>query len=326
MEEGGHPHLRLGRRRQRSVARRAARRGNAHGATANRPRGARELAHVRNSGRGDRSERLTCHPGRCCLSCERPSLHRRCERSPRPRSLVSHEGRRRCHHSGAMDALSAFSARDTLCLTRRDLLVTGVSPRAIASSVHAGVVVRARRGVYCPASAPRHVIRALRVGGLAACTTAAETFGFWVPENRITEVWLPHQASRLRSPDSRRLPLAHADRARLSTHWKPLMHPAAASSWRVGAQDAILQVLGCLPRELAIAVLDSALAAGAVGGFELDAVAGRLSARRRPWLALEPAQVQRHSCGWPCATQVFESPLKSGFRAWVASTCSSARR
>ena len=45
------------------------------------------------------------------------------------------------------------------------------------------------------------------------------------------------------------------------------MHPAAASSWRVGAQDAILQVLGCLPRELAIAVLDSALAAGAVGGF-----------------------------------------------------------
>lgn len=64
------------------------------------------------------------------------------------------------------------------------------------------------------------------------------------------------------------------------------MHPAAASSWRVGAQDAILQVLGCLPRELAIAVLDSALAAGAVGGFELDAVAGRLSARRRPWLAL----------------------------------------
>ncbi|MFL0713489.1 MAG: hypothetical protein ACJLS2_13525 [Microcella pacifica] len=54
----------------------------------------------------------------------------------------------------------------------------------------------------------------------------------------------------------------------------------------MGAQDAILQVLGCLPRELAIAVLDSALAAGAVGGFELDAVAGLLSARRRPWLAL----------------------------------------
>ncbi len=183
-----------------------------------------------------------------------------------------------------MDALTAFSVRSTLCLTRRELLALGVSPRAIASAVHAGVVVRARRGVYCPGTAPKHVIMAIRVGGLAACTTAAETFGLWVPERRITEVWLKHTASRLRSPHNRRVSLAHADRSRLHTHWEPLLDPLAATSWRVGAHDAVVQCLRCLPRELATAVLDSALHLGVVGSHELAALAGRVQARRRWWL------------------------------------------
>ena len=166
------------------------------------------------------------------------------------------------------------------------MLALGVSPRSIASAVHANLVIRARRGVYAPASAPRHVVRALRVGGLAACTTAAESFGLWVPEQRMTEVWLPRQASRLRSADSRRIPLALADRSRLRTHWHPLADPSATTSWRVGRFDAVAQCLRCLPRELAIAVLDSALRTGALRPHELPALESVLPERSRPWVLL----------------------------------------
>ncbi|MBX9717472.1 MAG: DUF559 domain-containing protein [Microbacteriaceae bacterium] len=185
-----------------------------------------------------------------------------------------------------MDALTAFSVRWTLCLTRAELLALGVSPRSIAASVHAGLVIRARRGVYAPASAPTHVVRALRVGGLAACTTAAESFGLWVPEQRLTEVWLPRQASRLRSAHSRRVPLALADRTHLRTHWHPLVDPRTADSWRVGRLDAVAQCVRCLPRELAIAVLDSALSVGAIGAHELPGIEAVVPNDRRPWVSL----------------------------------------
>lgn len=185
-----------------------------------------------------------------------------------------------------MDALAVFAAHSTLCLTRRELLSAGVSPRSISAAVHAGVVIRARRGVYCPAITPRHVVRALRVGGLAACTTAAESYGLWVPERRITEVWLPHRASRLRSPENRRVPLAHADRSRLRTHWRPLHDQLSADSWRVGGFDAVAQCLGCLAREWAIAVLDSALGNGVVGSHELAALEAVVPVDRRQWVRL----------------------------------------
>lgn len=166
------------------------------------------------------------------------------------------------------------------------MLTLGVSPRSLAASVHAGQVIRARRGVYTPAAAPRHVVRALRVGGLAACTTAAESFGLWVPEQRMTEVWLPRQASRLRSAHSRRVPLALADRTHLRTHWHPLIDPCAADSWRVGRLDAVAQCVRCLPRELAIAVLDSALSVGAIGAHELPALEAVVPGGRRAWVSL----------------------------------------
>jgi very-short-patch-repair endonuclease len=189
-----------------------------------------------------------------------------------------------------MDALTAFSVRSTLCLSRRELLALGVRPRAIAAAVHAGAVIRARRGVYSPARAPRHVVRALRVGGLAACTTAAESFGLWVPEQRLTEVWLPRRASRLRSADSRRVPLVLADRSHLRTHWRPLVDPRATESWRVGPFDAVAQCMRCLPREFAVAVLDSALNIGLIGAHELPALQAAMPNERRPWVHLADAR------------------------------------
>lgn len=185
-----------------------------------------------------------------------------------------------------MDTVSAFSVRSTFCLTRAELLALGVSPRSIAASVDAQLVIRARRGVYTPATSPRHVVRALRVGGLAACTTAAESFGLWVPEQRLTEVWLPRQASRLRSADSRRIPISLADRSRLRTHWRPLADPAAKETWRVGRFDAVAQCMRCLPRDAAMAVLDSALSLGAIGAHEVRALEAVVPSDRRSWIHL----------------------------------------
>lgn len=224
------------------------------------------------------------------MSCERRPVT---GRSPTSLSQMVMSGGSRptaSSHSSGMDALTAFSVRSTLCLSRAELLALGVSPRSIAASVHAGLVIRARRGVYAPASAPPHVVRALRVGGLAACTTAAESFGLWVPEQRLTEVWLPRQASRLRSAHSRRVPLALADRSQLRTHWHPLVDPRAANSWRVGQLDVVAQCVRCLPRELAIAVLDSALSVGIVGAHELPALEAVLPKDRRPWVSLADAR------------------------------------
>jgi hypothetical protein len=164
-----------------------------------------------------------------------------------------------------MDAPSAFGSRSTFSLTRQELLSGGVSARAIASAVRAGAVIRARRGVYCPVTAPVHVIRALRVGGLAACTSAAESLGLWVAEQRHTEVWLSRNASRLRSPDHPRIPLTQAGRFALRTHWAPLLDDAAATSWRMGVLDAVAQCLVCVPRAFALAVRDSALHTAEIG-------------------------------------------------------------
>ena len=185
-----------------------------------------------------------------------------------------------------MDALTPFALGSTLCLSRRDLLAAGVTPRAVAAAVHSERLIRARRGVYLPSTAPERVVKAVRVGGLAAGTTAAETFGMWVPERRVTEVWLPHTASRMRSATNRRVPLVHSDRSRLRTHWQPLIGPDAASSWRVGACDAVVQCIRRLPRDLALAVLDSALRTGAVGPYELPAVERAIQARRQWWIGL----------------------------------------
>lgn len=220
------------------------------------------------------------------MSCEQHSVT---GFSPTSLSSVLESGGRPTaafRHRSGMDALTAFSVRSTLCLTRAEMLALGVSPRSIAASVHAGLVIRARRGVYAPSSAPTLVVRALRVGGLAACTTAAESFGLWVPEHRLTEVWLPRQASRLRSAHSRRVPLALADRTQLRTHWQPLVDQRAANSWRVGALDAVAQCVRCLPRELAIAVLDSAMRVGVIGPHELPALEAVLPNDRRPWVLL----------------------------------------
>jgi len=179
--------------------------------------------------------------------------------------------------------LSLFSTRATWCLTRGDLDAAGVSSRLITAAVSSGHLIRARRGVYCHPSAPPYVVRALRVGGLAACVTAAETYGLWVPQRRRTAVWLPANASRLRNPMQRSAPVVTTPPHQLCTHWGALHEPTLAESWRVGPRDALRQCLRCLPPEYAVAVLDSALHLGIVRPHDLESLSRGLSPTRRWW-------------------------------------------
>ena len=153
----------------------------------------------------------------------------------------------------ALLTLRRFSART------RDLRALGASTRSIAASVHRGDIVRVRIGHYALPTAARHPVAALRVGGVAACVSAAERFGLWMPPHVTPHVWLADNASRLRDPPfDRSLPAGSDTHVR---HWSYLHRPLEAQRGTVSLLDCLLQVIQCQPRLHAIAILDSAMKA-----------------------------------------------------------------
>ncbi|MBU1249931.1 MAG: type IV toxin-antitoxin system AbiEi family antitoxin domain-containing protein [Actinobacteria bacterium] len=180
-----------------------------------------------------------------------------------------------------MDALTPFSRHATICLTRRQLLAHGLTPRQLAAAVARGTLVRPRRGLYVPAHTARGVVAALHVGGPAACVTAVETYGIWTPDRRLVHVWLKPNAARLRALRlSGRTAVGEAHHE-LRRHWRPLLESDQCESWRVGVLDALIQVVRCQPRAIAIAVLDSALHQGVIERQNLEQLAVQVTSRQR---------------------------------------------
>lgn len=154
----------------------------------------------------------------------------------------------------ALQSLGLFSART------RELRALGATTRGLAASVRRGEIARVRIGHYALPGASRHPIAALRVGGVAACVSAAERFGLWMPPGVVPHVWLPVNASRLREP-----PFDHSRRLGSETHvrhWSQLCEPLNVQRGTVSLLDCLVHVIQCQPRLYAIAVLDSAMKAG----------------------------------------------------------------
>lgn len=157
--------------------------------------------------------------------------------------------------------------------TTQSLRLSGVSDRALRDAVDDGRLVRPRRGVYALPELLPSGMAALRLGGRLSCVSAARSYGLWGGTDARTHLAFP----------------PHAGRAGPATvrHWGRL--EAHDELWRVSFADGLRSVVRCADRETAVAVLDTALAAGRVVPaqlrrlFEGEPVASRrVAADARP--------------------------------------------
>lgn len=138
-----------------------------------------------------------------------------------------------------------------------ELLDRGFTPGHLRFASKRGLIYRPRKGWYASASLPPEAIRCWRVGGRAACLTAAKIHGLWVPDHNDLHVEVKHTDSRLRAPTDRSTRLAQLDDAPVVVHWCSL--PSAGGRFVVSVRDCVRQVFECAGRDAGFAVLESAL-------------------------------------------------------------------
>jgi very-short-patch-repair endonuclease len=171
-----------------------------------------------------------------------------------------------------MDAALVLSRIGEPVATRAQLIGGGASARDLTAAVRAGRLLRVREGYYAWPAADPPLLDAVRVGGRLGCVSAAQRHGIWVAPHPFAHVSVDPKASRLASPRDRRVPLTPETNDGCEVHWLSLIDPAAASVHTVGPLDALVQLIRCQPRELAVAALDSAVFERVVGLAELDRV------------------------------------------------------
>jgi hypothetical protein len=134
----------------------------------------------------------------------------------------------------------------------------GMTGTQLAHVKHLGAVVRPRIGWYADPSVPDQGIRAVRVGGVLGCTSAAASWGLVVPEgaDRRLEVSIVPGTTRLRRTDDAKRRAWASSEPDVRWHWDRRADPPAG--WRVSAVDAILQLASCVEWRWLVAAIDSA--------------------------------------------------------------------
>lgn len=133
--------------------------------------------------------------------------------------------------------------------TSSQLVAAGVKARELTDAVRGGHLLRPRRGVYALPSATPLALAAVRQGGRLSCVSAARSYGLWGGVDGRTHVRVPSHATRLPPGDAVR-------------HW--VDGEPHRECWRVSIADCLRSVVGCASREMAVAVIDTALSAGVV--------------------------------------------------------------
>jgi hypothetical protein len=133
----------------------------------------------------------------------------------------------------------------------------GMSGTQVAHLRHLGVVVRPRIGWYADHAVPAAGIRAIRVGGVLGCASAAASWGIVVPEEAgRLEVSIAPGTTRLRRSDDASRRAWAASEPDVRWHWERRTEPPVG--WRVSPLDAILQLAACVDRRWLVAAIDSA--------------------------------------------------------------------
>lgn len=136
----------------------------------------------------------------------------------------------------------------------------GITRRQIAALRGRGIVERPRVGWYVDPGLPWQAKVATRVGGPAACVTAAELWGLPVPpkEGRDLHVHVDAHEGRLRHNRNNRWVLASVeDDHEVRLHRVALEEAPRAG--RTGLLDTLLMLVGCVSTEWFVAALDAAL-------------------------------------------------------------------
>ena len=210
--------------------------------------------------------------------------------------------------------LSRITAAAIAVLTAHDgvahitaFLAAGLTRRQVAMLFRAGVLKRPRIGWYADPRLPPDAIRAVRVGGVLGCISAALTWGLPVPQHaaEILHVSVDDNAARLRHSRDRTRHVAAGDEATVRLHWHPRVEPVAG--FRVSVVDALLQLAACVPFEWLVAAMDRAIHVPRDGAPLLDS---------RRWAALRAALPDRlrraHDLADPRAESCIETILRLG--------------
>ncbi len=174
------------------------------------------------------------------------------------------------------DLAEVFAARGGFA-QRKDFIAAGFRARDLSRMVATGQIQRVRIGWYVDRFADRSMVEAVRVGGSVACVTAASLLGLWTPQVPEIHILVPSNSSRFRSPSHSRVRFGRGHPGRTVIHWHDT--PGAVPRAIVGLEKCLLEVMDCLSAELAIAVLDSALASGMLSPSQLRDIGERGSQR-----------------------------------------------
>lgn len=131
----------------------------------------------------------------------------------------------------------------------------GISKRELSAAVAAGVLVRARIGLYVTAPQAPQVIEALGHRGVVACVTAARRYGLWTLDDGDAEplhTWVDPERHPARLP-SAPCCVMHRDHA-----------VGVPSLWIVGIAHCLVQLAWCKGEESFFAALESALRLGVI--------------------------------------------------------------
>jgi len=199
--------------------------------------------------------------------------------------------------SDAVDTLSHLGGVAHLSTLRE----SGADPASLRALVHAGILIRPRRGWYSLPSAPPIAIRAASLGGRVTCVSALTQWGVWCVDDRRLHLSVPLSASRL--PSHRSL-VVHYSR-----------HAGERTSTFDDIVHSISHAFSCQSRENVIVAINSALNQGLIGRDELAAIQRLVAAKYWPYFNFIDAQCESgletkcllrlRALGIKCRTQVY---------------------
>lgn len=176
------------------------------------------------------------------------------------------------------DLARVFAARGGFA-QRRNFLAAGFSGRDLTRLVATGKIQRVRIGWYVDRFADRWMVESARVGGCLACVSAASRLGLWTPPEHALHILVPSNGSRFRSRTRASVRFDRGRPAHTVLHWET--RPGAVDRPIVDLRRCLQQVMDCLPADMAIAILDSALNQRKLSISQLRAIGGGGSQRQR---------------------------------------------
>ncbi|MCU1472390.1 endonuclease domain-containing protein [Amnibacterium sp.] len=156
--------------------------------------------------------------------------------------------------------LAAVLRRHGDLVPLRVLLEAGFRRHEVAYLLQRGLLVRPRIGWYASPAVPPDGLRAVRVGGMLGCLSAAAHFGLATPErvDAVVHVSLDEHATRQRRSDDAAVRAFAGDERGVRWHWERRTHPTLG--FVVDPVDALLQMASCVPPAWLTAAIDSAIA------------------------------------------------------------------